>query len=433
MPARVRTALAAAVVLLSSAAEAEETASEISKLASAPTLEREAYVRAVLNANPDIASARHGWRAAQARARQGGAFDDPMIELSMAPLSIGSSDTRFGYEVGIRQALPWFGTQAVQRHVLEAEAAAAASDLDMTRRETAMIAIALYSQYFVVLRSLEINAQHVQLLRALHHAATAQLEGGRGSVQDALQAEAELTELERDTIVLTSERDVLVAQMNELLRRDPAEPLPPTGPELATQAPPHARDAKQLAGEAVKTRAEVRSARLRAQAEATREDAASREYYPTFTVMTSYSSMWDMPEHRWMLGVGLNVPLPTDRRAGAEDEARAARAQFESEADRLTDRVHTEVYVALRKLDESEQVLGLYRSRLLPVARQRVDAAQASFTASQGSFMSVIEAERSLRSVELKQKMAEAEHDLRRAELERVVGRIPGLGQADAR
>src|SRR5688500_6963955 len=70
-------------------------------------LHRAAYVRAVLQSNPSVESARHGIRAALARAGQTGTFEDPMVELGLAPLSIGSSRAPLGYEVGISQKLPW--------------------------------------------------------------------------------------------------------------------------------------------------------------------------------------------------------------------------------------------------------------------------------------------------------------------------------------
>jgi outer membrane protein TolC len=215
--------------------------------------------------------------------------------------------------------------------------------------------------------------------------------------------------------------------MNELLHRDPADRLPPPAAELATKAASGLQSAKQLQQDAIARRTEISSARAHARAQSAKADMAGREYYPTFTVSTSYSSMWDMPEHRWMIGVGLNIPLPTARRLAVMDEAHAARAQYESEVERLSDTAKTQVYVALLKVHEAEHVLQLFQARLVPVARQQVDAAQAGFVASQTPFMAVVEAEKNLRGVELDQKLAQAECDLRHAELERAQGRIPGL------
>jgi cobalt-zinc-cadmium efflux system outer membrane protein len=444
MPACLRAAAYSAALLLSSeramaheparpAAAARPAPDDVSRLVDGRILERGAYVRAVLKANPSIEAARQGWRAARARVREAGAFEDPMLDVGIAPLSIASSNAPFGYQVGVSQRLPWFGTRALERTVMTAEAAAAASDVEATRREIAMTALVLYDQYYVAMRSLEVNTQHVELVSSLQAAATAQFEAGRGLAADSLQAEAELTRLEYAALVLEADRDVIVAQMNELLHRDPGAALPPPVAELEAPAAAHVDDVKHLEQEAVAKRAEISAARQRARAESSRADAANREYYPTFTLSTSYSSMWSMPEHRWMVGVGVNVPWPNDRRAGAIDRARAMRAQYQSEVERLSDTARAEVYVALRKLDESERVLQHFRQRLLPVARDQVDAVRAAFIASRVQFAPLIEAEKNLRSVELDYRMAQAESDRRHGELDRALGRIPGLDNQESK
>jgi cobalt-zinc-cadmium efflux system outer membrane protein len=390
-------------------------------------LDRAAFVRAVLRANPSIESARQGWRAALARVRQAGPFEDPMVELGVAPLSIGSSRASLGYELGISQKLPWFGKRSLEASAAASEAAAARNDFEAMRRELALTAVGLYDQYFVAVRSLDINAEHALLMRVIHGGATAQFESGRGAAQDSLQAESELARMERDASVLASERDIVVAEMNELLHRDPGEPLPPPPKELSLPPGPDVRDAKRAQAAAASTRPDIAALRQRARAQQTRADRAAREYYPDVTLSTSYNSMWDMPEHRWMVGLGFNLPIQTGARAGAAEEATAMRAQFESEASRLEASARTQVYVSLKQLAESRTVLRLYEDRLLPIARDQIDAARAGFTASRNPFMAVIEAERNLRAVELDYQMARAECDRRHAELERALGRIPGL------
>jgi cobalt-zinc-cadmium efflux system outer membrane protein len=395
-------------------------------------LDRRAYVRAVLDRNPTVESARQGWRAALSRVQQSGTFEDPMIDLGLAPLSIGSSKARFGYQVQISQRLPWFGKRGFEASAAAAEASASKSDFEAMRRELALSAVVLYDEYFVAARSIEINAHHVELMRAMRDGATAQFQVGRGSAQDPLQAEAELAHMEHDTAILASQRDVTVAQMNELLHRAPELPLPPPPAELSMPVIPSSGETEQLETDAVAHRSEITAAHQRAEGARARADRADRESYPDVTISTSYNSMWDMPEHRWMVGLGFNLPIQTGRRAGATDEALALRAQFESDAARMTDAARTQVFVALKQLQESEHVLGLFEKRLLPVARDQIDAARAGFTASQNPFMAVVEAEKNLRSVELDYQMARAECDRHRAELDRALGRIPGLdGQED--
>jgi len=221
---------------------------------------------------------------------------------------------------------------------------------------------------------------------------------------------------------------VTVAQMNELLHRAPELPLPPPPNELPTTPMPDVANAQRLDADAVGHRPEIVAARTRAQAAQLRAERAGREYLPDVTVSTAYSAMWDTPEHRWAVGLSFNLPIQTGRRGGAVDEANAMRAQYEADASRLRDRARTQVVVARKQLEESGHVLHLYEQRLVPIARDEVDAARSAFTASQTPFVAVVDAEKNLRSVELDQQMARADYDRRRAELDRALGRIPGLG-----
>ena len=195
--------------------------------------------------------------------------------------------------------------------------------------------------------------------------------------------------------------------------------------------PPGEGEAGRLEAEAVDRRPDIAAAREHARAEQARADRGARESFPDFTVSTSYSSMWDMPEHRWMVGLSFNLPVPGGRRAGAVDEARAMRARYEADAAGRTDLARSQVAVALKRVEESRHVLHLMDEHLLPIARSQVSAARAAFVASQAPFVTVVDAEKNLRGVELDRQMALADCDRRRAELDRALGQIPGLGKGE--
>jgi cobalt-zinc-cadmium efflux system outer membrane protein len=397
----------------------------------ASVLDRATYVRVVLHRNPTIESARQGWRAAIARVRQSGTLEDPMVTLEVAPLSIGSSSARLGYTAMVSQRLPWPGKLSLDESVAQAEAEAMKSDFEAAQRELALTASLLYEHYFVAVRSLEINAHHVELMRSMHAAALAQFAAGRAAAQDPLQAEFELTHMEHDTVILASQRDVTVAQMNELLHRDPALALPPPPKDLPMRATADLAAPARLETEAVDHRPDIAGARQRARAAEARADRAQRESYPDVTVSTSYNSMWDMPEHRWMVGLSVNLPVQAGHRHGAVDEANAMRAQYEADAARMSDTARTQVVVALKQLEEASHVLYIFEERLLPIARQQVDAARAAFISSQAPFVAAIDAEKNLRGVELDQQVAQADYDRRRGELDRALGRMPGLEERE--
>jgi outer membrane protein TolC len=231
-------------------------------------------------------------------------------------------------------------------------------------------------------------------------------------------AEAELAHLEHDAIMLSTDRDVVVAQMNELLHRDPEAPLPPPPATL--------RSPDAISGHLADDRPDIRAAHSRSLAAVARADRARRDWVPDLTLSTTYNSMWDMPEHRWMVGLGLTLPIELGHRAGAVDEAEAERVGYEAQVMALGDKARTAVTIATRRLEEARHLERLLEEKLTPIAHAQVDAARSGFATSRNDFATVIAAERNLRSVQLDAERASADIDRRAAELDYAMGRMPG-------
>ena len=142
--------------------------------------------------------------------------------------------------------------------------------------------------------------------------------------------------------------------------------------------------------------------------------------------MGSYDSMWDMPEHRWMVGVAIDVPVQRSRRDADASAARARVAQAQATRDRTVDDIRVDVTRARRELEEAIHVVHLYDTRLLPAARAQVDAALAGFTTGQNDFPAVIAAERGLREVQLATFRAHTDAWRRQAALDHAIGRVTG-------
>lgn len=391
----------------------------------AERLDRRALISAVLDRNPSVEAARQAWRAALERYRQTGAWDEPMLAASLAPLSLGANKARLGYEVEINQRVPLGGKLDAQAALAAAEAQLAASDFSEARSKLALMASDLYDDYVLALRSLEIQAQHVALMRALQDNTLAGYASGHTATQDALQAEGELARLEYQITAYETQRDLAIARMNALLHRDPGAPLPPPRAEDPLYDKPEELSADDVA-RAVERRPDAHCARARLAVAHARAQAADAEYFPDLTLSASYNSMWDMPEHRFMTGVALSLPLQRERRSAALSEAAALRAASESELQSVSDSAQGEIAVARRQLAGARRAALLYEQRLLPLARQRIEAARAGFITGGNNFMAVIEAERGLRSAELELEMARADLRKSQAALERALGRLPG-------
>lgn len=394
-------------------------------------LERAALVRAVLARNPTIEAARQAWRAALEEVPQATALDDPMLSYAVAPFSI-ASDVRLGHEVQLSQRLPFPGKRRLAGEVAVAEAEAARSEAATVRLELALMASNLFDDYYVAARALTINAEHQALLAHLKQSAEAQYVAGRAAQQDPLQAEVELAHLEHERLVLETELAVLRAQANALLHRVVTAPLPPPPADLPATSKAVAPLATLL-DVALEKRPELEADRARLRAGDAAVDLAARERYPDLEIMGSYSSMWDMPEHQWMVGLGLNLPIWRGKRKAAERSAQAQTGRLTSQLEGRVDEIRVEVERSRRQLEEAMHVVHLYESRLVPAARDQVAAAMAGFPTGTTPFLAVIEAEKNQRVVKLRYETARADVHRRRAALDRATGRLPGAADGGAR
>ena len=399
---------------------------KLAALLAAPQLDRTALIAAAIAANRDVEAMRQAWHAAAAEVPAAGALDDPMASYSLAPLSIASSSARFGQVVELRQKLPFPGKRQLAGEAALDDAEAMRADFRAAQLAVAELASQLYDEEFVNARALDLNARHSALVEQMKKVAEARVASSRGSTQDALQAEVELGHLEHDRVMLETEQSTIVARINGLLHREPSAPLPAAPAELvAPTAPP---DMAALQQAALVDRPQQAASAARIHANETRVAIAERAYYPDFELMGSYDSMWDMPEHRWMVGIGLNIPLQRGKRAAEVEAAEARVEQARATADGVADEIRVDVTRAHRELAEAIHVVHLYDERLLPAARAQVDAALAGFTTGTNDFPAVIGAERGLRDIELAAFRARAEAWRRQAALDRAVGRLPGGG-----
>jgi outer membrane protein TolC len=389
-------------------------------------LERGELVRQVLERNPTLRAARYAWRAALERYPQVTALDDPMLGAGVAPRSIGSNSVNDAPKFDLSQKLPFPGKLRLRGEAALGEAEAAAHDFAAVRLRLATMASLLFEDHYLAARSLEINAEHIALLEEFQHIATVRYEAGEAAQQDPIQAEVELTHALHREIVLETAQRITVEQINALLHRPPGRPLPPA-PKQASPPAPSDEPTEELIEQALRDRPELAAAVARVGAEEARVDLARREYFPDFTLIGSYNRLWQVDDLQPLVGLQMNVPLQRGRRRAAVGEARARLEQARSQRLALEDEVRLAVHSSADRLAEARHVEGLFRDRLLPAARDQVDAARSGFETGRNSFLALIDAERNLRNVELGYEESLANLGRRRAELDRALGHIPGL------
>ncbi|MBK7579599.1 MAG: TolC family protein [Myxococcales bacterium] len=386
-------------------------------------LDRAQLVRAVLTMNPDIEARRAAWRAARSKRRQADTLDDPMLGYEFAPLSIFSG-MRFGQTVRVSQRFPWPGKLSSLSDAEERAADASGQEIKLTELDFAMEASLLFDEYWLVDRSLEVNAEHRRLLDEMRSAAEIQYSVGRASLSDPLQADVEIAMLEEQDLGLGSRRDVVTAELNALLHRPPerALPAPPLDLGVSLSAPP---PSSALQREALMSSPELKRLAAKTRAAQARVRYAEKQYYPDVTLMASYSSMFAEIEHQFMVGFETPIPIQRGSRAGMVDEASAMASESRHESSHIENMIRSRVEIERRRVIEGIAVVKLYDGRLIPTAKSQVAAARADFTGGKTGFSEVISAEKSLRNIQLSRHAAAAELSKRRTQLDRALGRLP--------
>ncbi len=389
-------------------------------------LDRRALVASVLERNPNIEVARQAWRAALARFPQATGLDDPMLGVGVAPLSFGSSQVDPGASFDLSQRLPFPGKRRLRGEAALAEAEAMGRDLETLRLQLAMLASELFDDYALAARSLEINQEHTTLLGEYQRIALSRYAAGEDSKQSVLQAEMAMTRALYERGELVSSAQVVAGRINALLHRAFDLPLPAAPRELAFPEDP-ADSVEGRVTRALEVHPELAAASARVAAAEARVDLAQREFLPDFTLTGAYDRRWQESDLAPFVGMQVNVPLQLGRRKAALEESRA---DFESTRQRrlaLEDDVRLAVQSASLRLAQARHAELLVRDRLLPAAAEQVTAARTAYTAGRSSFLVLIDALRELHEIELGHQASLAQIGRRRAELDRSLGRVPGL------
>ena len=377
--------------------------------------------------NPQIEAARLRAKAAEARVSPAGALDDPMLELQLWNAPVDFSTVPLMLELS--QPVPLGGKRADRADAASAAARAAQAAAAEQEQDVEQAVKKAYFDLFVAERSEQVDAELREVVRALRKSALSQLESGRGEASEPLRLQSEDLALQADIAVNQRQAASARIRLAALLDRDPSAPLGPTGtPALLSSLPTLA----ELRARALRQRPELARAQAMVdQAEAERA-LAKAEKVPDLGLSIGEMHSFGMPGTKDFLFAGVKVNLPIfggskngPRIAAAIDEREAARAK----ARAVTDRITAELADDEASVRSEEQIIHLHHA-LVPLSRQALQSAEASYAAGRARFSDVLDALRELRRHELELAMHLANYERALADLERAVGGDLGLVEA---
>ncbi|MDP3759799.1 MAG: TolC family protein [Ramlibacter sp.] len=378
--------------------------------------------------SPELAAMRAEAQAATQRVQPAGALPDPVLRVELMNVNNYGSDAGFNLlpsRVGetkytLMQTLPAWGKRDLRRDVASAEAQQAAARTSAAWTELAMRIKTSYARYYLAAGTERITLEILDLLARIEQIAQARYAGGLVTQQDAIRAQLEQTSMRAELIMFEAEKRQQRARLNALLARNATaplaeprglRPLPLVGGVQVQELAQRARLSNpQLLAEDARIRGAERNREL-----------TLRNRYPDVSVGISPSQMGSRIT-TWGVMVELNIPLQqtTRRSQEAESEAMVAAARARSEA--LANQLVGDLGENLAALDAARNTVNLVTSQTLPQSEVSLRSGIAAYENGKLDFTALLEAQRQIRKARQDLLKAQAEAQMRLAEIERTIG-----------
>lgn len=400
------------------------------------TLEK--AVDVALQGNPNLAQMIDRHKAFSEIPSQVGSLPDPKISLNAMNLPTdtfsASQEPMTQMQIGFSQAFPFPGKLSLKKEAARYEAAAANNDSDEVRLQLVRQVKSSWWQVYFLDQSIKIIDKNLKLLRQFIKIAQTKYKVGKGLQQDVLLAQLELSKLLDQNIQLDSLRENQVARLNSLMGKEVnimvqlpvkvslelAETL--SNEELFKQA----RISKPTL---IKNRNLTKAARSRLK-------LADKEYYPDFNVGVNYgdrsgnnSAAAGGGRRGDFTSVMLTMTIPFY--SGTKQSKGVAQRKYElSQNNFLKQDTNNSIWLDITQSSSQynrfRNQFELYKTGILPQARQTVSSMLSGYKVSQVDFLNLVRSQITLFSYEIKywQAFVQAKQSL--AKLESAIG-IDGI------
>ena len=378
----------------------------------------------VLANNPAIQQALRKWGAAKARVTQDGAWDDLRVSgSSRVARFVDVAPNAFTDQiVSVEQIIPLTGKNLLRARVAAADAVAS---FEQARREQLDVLAKTRASYFRLASAhaqLELNRKNLTSLRQIAEVGRSRYEVGKANAAEPLAGEVEASKL------LESEQDVLrnisaeQSQLNVLMNRDAFAPLGQPEETKIRSTVPSMEQARALA---LANRPEIKIAQAKIDMEKSRLDLSHRNWIPDPAIKVEAQRYNDSRQAASELDAGVSFTVPwinPSKYSAAVREAKENLAAAEDALDQTNAESLGLLRNALKTVHTAKHHVELFKDKLVPQARQALEANQFAYETGTASFLEWITAQRNLRDLEAMGQQHVADYYAALAELEAVVG-----------
>ena len=382
--------------------------------------------------NPEYAAMRLEADAAGERVYPAGALPDPVLRVELQ--NITNYDMETGNSSGVNllpsrvgstkytfmQPLPFWGKRDLRRDAAQAEAEAAQGRVGTNWAELAARIKDAFAQYYYVANNERLAREVLDLVERLEKTAQVRYASGLTPQQDAIRAQVEQTGMRAELIALESEKRQLQARLNGLLARPARAALAEPG-QLRPLPSPVQLDPAQLAERLQARNPQLFTEEARVRAAEKGRELTQRNRYPDFTLGVSPIQTGN-EFNEWELMLELNLPLQQESRRSQERESEAMLGAARARRAAVANQLQSELSQQLAGLEAARRTELLTSSSLLPQAELTFQSALAAYETGRVDFSTLLEAQREIRRAKQARLKAQAEAQMRLAEIERLLG-----------
>ncbi|NOT32323.1 MAG: TolC family protein [Planctomycetes bacterium] len=377
------------------------------------------YLRFATLNSPRVEAAYYDWAAAVEGITPARSRPDPRLTFES-----DIADTVTSLMPGLMLDLPGPGKLRAAGDVMAAESRVAYFGFEREILRTALAVKTAYYRLHFLEETIRVESETLRLLDELEQLAQQQNAAGRVTLQDVLRAQIARDQVETEITNLEDSRSALAAELKSALGlgpRDAAPPIPVTfEPSVGDPRP------DELLATAL-----IRNPDLRAMEEDVLRAEASlglarKSGVPDFSLGLELD--FKATPTLFRPSAGMTLPIWRDKLAaeiaGAQAEKRAAEARLTAEQVELA----AELAAMLFLFREAVRNDALLANKLLPKARQSLDAARAGYVNGRAGFLDVIDAQRTLLEFELAGIEARTQRELALASLSLAIAGIAPAG-----
>ncbi|HXT10116.1 MAG TPA: TolC family protein [Candidatus Angelobacter sp.] len=389
-------------ILLASQLPGQDTANSNERASTSAAFSLDEIVREVLTNNPSLKAADENWQAMKQRIPQARAWADPRASFDQRAARFVSvpRNSFMDERLMVEQTLPVAGKNRLQGDAATADAASAFETLRRKQLDAVDKARIAYYRLANAYKQLELNRKNSDLLKQFEEISRAKMVAGNKSQGDVLSADTQLAKLDEAQFDFQREISDARTELNLLMNRPPESPLARPS-DLAFQ--PVDISLPALEGLALANRPELAIAERNVEAAQARLKAARKDWIPEPSVRLEGDRYNDAGQIVSELDAGFSIDLPWFNRskyraAIRENEKLTEAAQYDLRAAR--NETLSLVVDQFHRVETFHHHTELYQAKLLPLARETVNAQRSSYESDRTGFLEILTAQQTAQDVE---------------------------------